>query len=153
MTARAKDDDVSADLFGHVDDDRCRASRDQPGRDPDAWTSQACDGPLEQGFAVDPQAIAEVVAWNVGDAGIPRAAVPLGLGREDRQDLKSAPAGHVKLADVSRARADSEEPSIASSAFIRDSFDLMVERASASHTCRSQGRYGTLGPFDRSVLA
>src|SRR6188508_2756380 len=63
------------------------------------------------------------------------------------------PGGHVKLADVSRARADSEEPSIASSAFIRDSFALMVDRVSDCGMCRWQGKCGTLGPFDAAPSA
>ena len=53
VTSRAEDDEVRADLFGDIDDDRCRTSRDQPGRDLDAGTPQARDGPLEQGFAVE----------------------------------------------------------------------------------------------------
>ena len=88
VTTRAKDDEVRPDLFGHFDDDRCRASLDQPGRDLEAGPSQACDRPLEQGFAVDPQAVLEVIARNVGNADVPRAAIPLGLGRENRQDLE-----------------------------------------------------------------
>ena len=62
VATRAKDDEVSADLFSHIDDDRCRASRDKAGRDPDAGTSQPCDRPLEHGFAVDPQTVVEFVA-------------------------------------------------------------------------------------------
>ena len=114
VASGTEDHEVSADLFGDIDDDRCRPSRDQPGRDLDAGTPQARDSPLEQGFAVDPQAVADVIAGNVGDAGIPLAAVPRCLSREDRQDLQMRARWPGQGGRCLESKRQFEEPSIAS---------------------------------------
>ena len=111
--------------------------------------SQASGGLLEQGLAVGPQAVSQVVRGDIGDAGSPRAAVPIGLRREDRQDHSSAPEGQARLAAVSSPNADSVDPSIASNAFIRDSFGAIVARVPRSRTCQSDGPRRTVGPLRR----
>ena len=148
MPAGAKDDQVGPDLPRRVDDDRGGTAFDQSRRDVQPEPAQGSCRLLEQRRAVGPHAVARLVRGDVGDARGPGSAEPLGLGREDRQDLHSAPDGQARLAARSSPNANSVDPSIASNAFIRDSFGASVARVALARMCQSDGPDRSVGPRD-----
>ena len=85
---------------------------------------------LEERLALGPQICScRSIGRDVGDAGRPRAAVQLGLRRAARSGRSSwAPDRPGQAGRGVEAMVDSVDPSIASSAFIGDSFDGIVAR-------------------------
>ena len=129
------------------DDDRGSATLDQSGLDIEPGPPQSSGSLDEKRRTLGPQIVPQRLGGHVGDAGGPRTAIPVGLRREDCQDQQLGTGGHAKLAAVSSPNANSVDPSIASNAFIRDSFAEIVVRASHTHMCQSDGPCRTVGPF------